>query len=219
MRDITNVLGESQEQLLDLVKRHGELTVAEAVEQLDLATTTVRQHFDALEEEGLVVRREQVEGRGRPTAHFSLSEAARQMYPSRDGEMLSNLLEFMGREGYHRAIDGFFREYWDERREMLRKRFEEAEAETLRERLDVLEAFLADQGFMPEIEIDDQMVTIRECNCPLQGAVEQTRLPCRLEAEFLEQVVGEVLSRVEYIPDGNTSCTYEFSMEPERAAE
>lgn len=210
MRDITNILSDSQQKLLDLVKRNGELTVAGAVEQLELATTTVRQHFSALEDEGLVERRERAEGRGRPTAYFSLSEAARQMYPSNDGTVLSELLNFLSREGYHRAIDDFFREFWEQRRVDLRERLDEQGAESLEERLEVLEDFLREQGFMPDVEIDEGTVTIRECNCPLRGSVQSTRLPCRLEAEFLEHVVDRVLSRVEYIPAGATACTYEF---------
>jgi len=213
MNNVTNILSDSQQKLLDLVKRHGELTVAGAVDQLDLATTTVRQHFSALEEEGLVDRTERAEGRGRPTAYFSLSDAARQLYPSNDGTVLSELLNYLSREGYHRAIDDFFQEYWNRRRRELRERLEAADAETLEERLDVLSDFLREQGFMPEIEIDEATVTIRECNCPLRGSVESTRLPCRLEAEFLEQVVERVLNRVDYIPAGATACTYEFDRE------
>lgn len=216
MRNITNILSSSQKKLLDLVKRHGELTVAGAVDELDLATTTVRQHFTALEDEGLVERTERAEGRGRPTAYFSLSEAALQMYPSRDGPMLSELLDFLSREGYHRAIDEFFREFWDDKRLELRDQLDEAGAETLEERLEVLGEFLDNQGFMPEIDLDDDgTVTIRECNCPLRGSVDSTHLPCRLEAEFLEHVVERVLTRVDYIPEGANACTYEFEKQGE----
>lgn len=211
MRDITHVLSDSQKRLLDLVKRRGELSVDQAVEALDLAATTIRQHFSRLEDEELVERRSEAQGRGRPTAFFRLSEGARQMYPSGDGEMLSELLDFLSREGYHRAIDEFFREFWDKRRRELEARMEAADPASLEERLEVLQDFLDDQGFMPEVSIEaDGTVEIRECNCPLPGAVESTYLPCRLEADFLEQVVGRALSRVEYIPEGNTACTYQF---------
>lgn len=211
MRDITHILSDSQKRLLDLVKRRGELSVDQAVEALDLAATTIRQHFSRLEDEELVERRSEAEGRGRPTAYYRLSSGAKQMYPSSDGEMLSELLDFLAREGYHRAIDDFFRGFWDDRRRELEARLDEVDPESLDERLDVLREFLDEQGFMPEMSVDEEgTIEIRECNCPLPGAVESTYLPCRLEADFLEKVVGRALSRVEYIPEGNTACTYQF---------
>ncbi|MFB6374580.1 MAG: helix-turn-helix transcriptional regulator, partial [Bradymonadaceae bacterium] len=170
----------------------------------ELAETTIRQHFTRLEDEELVERRSEAEGRGRPTAYFRLSSGAKQMYPSSDGEMLSELLDFLSREGYHRAIDDFFREFWEKRRRELEARLAEVDPESLRD-------FLDEQGFMPEMSVDEEgTIEIRECNCPLPGAVESTYLPCRLEADFLEQVVGRAFSRVEYIPEGNTACTYRF---------
>jgi predicted ArsR family transcriptional regulator len=212
MRNLTHVLSSSQTELLDVMKREGEITVEEASSQLELAPTTIRQHISRLEELGLVERRKEIEGRGRPTLHFSHADLARQLYPSMDDNVLGDLLDFLGREGYHGAIDDFFRKFWEVRRKDFEERLDEADATSLEERLEVLESFLDEQGFMPEIEIrDNGDVQIRECNCPLKGAVEQTRLPCRLEAQFLQEVVGKVLNRVEYIPNGHTACSYEFS--------
>jgi predicted ArsR family transcriptional regulator len=209
--DITHLLSDSQEELLNLVKRRGEVSVDEAVDSLELAETTIRQHFDRLEEAGLLTRESRAQGRGRPTVFFALSAAARQLYPSRDTEMLHALLDFLSREGYHREIDAFFREFWNEKRHALRERLEAIEPETFEEEMELLREFLDEQGFMPEIAIEeDGTVEIKEWNCPIQGSVQSTRLPCRLEAEFLEQVVGETLDRVEYIPDGHCACTYRF---------
>ncbi len=212
MSDLTDILGESRKKLLDVLKCQGEVTVRQAADSLELATTTVRQHFGRLEEEGLVDRRTVAEGRGRPAVYFRMTSKARRMYPSRDAAMLPELLDFLSREGYHRAIDEFFRRYWRRRQAMIDDRLEEAGAETLEERLDVLRNFLDEQGFMPEFDVDaDGAVEIRECNCPLRGAVESTRLPCRLESQFLESIVGQSPSRVEYIPDGHSACVYRFA--------
>ena len=216
MKHITHLLSDSQTRLLDLIKRRGEIAVDDAVESLELAQTTVRQHLDRLEEEGLVKRRSEKRGRGRPQHFFELTAVAHQLYPSLDQRVLHRLLDFMGREGYHRAIDDFFREFWDERTREFRRRLGEAEADDLEARLEVLQEFLDEQGFMPEIERGEEgRVEIQECNCPLSKAVESTRLPCRLEADFLEKVVGQPLDRVSYMPDGHRACIYEFREEPE----
>ena len=211
MKDITHLLSDSQTRLLELIKRRGEISVQEAVEGLELAKSTIRQHLERLEDEGLIKRRSEASGRGRPQHYFELTALAHQLFPSLDRQVLHRLLDYLAREGLHREIDDFFREFWSERGREFRQRLAEADDEDLEARLEILGEFLDEQGFMPEIATDgDGRVEIRECNCPLDKAVESTRLPCRLEADFLEKVVGQPLERVSYIPDGHTACVYEF---------
>jgi predicted ArsR family transcriptional regulator len=208
--ELFDILSDSQQELLLLIKRTSSLTVAEATDQLDLAETTIRQHMSQLENKGLVERSKQVEGRGRPQLKYSLTDKAQDLFPSQSGPVLYRLMEFLTREGYHAEVDRFIREYWEERRERLDSLLEET-GEDFESRLEVIESFLRDEGFLPEIDkMDDGSVRIRECNCPLSQIVESTRLPCRLEAEFLEDVVGQALERVEYMPDGSPACTYQF---------
>lgn len=213
---ITDILSKSQQKLLNLVKRTGPLSVAGAVDRTELAETTIRQHFDNLESHGLVTTKKRIQGRGRPTLDYVLTDKGHSLFPSQNDQMLYRLLEFLIREGYHAEIDRFLREYWETRRQKLQSRLEGV-PDKLEPRMEVVEQFLEDEGFMPQIEIDDDgSVEIRECNCPLSQIVESTRLPCRLEAQFLEQVVDQALERVEYIPEGSPACVYQFrdSSEP-----
>jgi predicted ArsR family transcriptional regulator len=216
MEDITDLLSDSQTRLVELIKKRGEVTVDQAVDALDLATTTIRQHLERLENEDLVEHRRNSVGRGRPRHVYRLSSRAEQLFPSLDRLMLHRLLDFLSTEGHHRAIDDFFHEFWDERGDEFRRRLDALDDESREARLNLLSEFLDEQGFMPEIDHDEAgSVEIRECHCPLSKAVESTRLPCRLEAEFLEQVVGQSLERVSYMPDGNNACVYEFRADDE----
>ena len=211
MESLADLFSESQAQILLAIKQQGEVTAGDLADSVGLAVTTVRQHLNRLKDQGLLEHRAEARGRGRPTHLYRLSERAERLFPSIDAAMLNRLLDFLSREGHHRAIDAFFRDFWDERTEEFRRRLNQAEGADLNVRLEILGEFLTEQGFMPEIDHDDGEVTIRECNCPLSEAVESTRLPCRLEAEFLELVVGQSLERVAYMPDGHESCTYQFS--------
>jgi predicted ArsR family transcriptional regulator len=211
MESLSELFSESQAQILLAIKQQGEVTAADLSDSVDLAVTTVRQHLNRLQDQGLLVHRAEPRGRGRPTHLYRLSERAERLFPSIDAAMLNRLLDFLSREGHHRAIDAFFRDFWDERTEEFQRRLDQADGTDLEVRLEILDAFLTEQGFMPEIDHTDGEVTIRECNCPLSEAVESTRLPCRLEAEFLELVVGQSLERVAYMPDGHDACTYTFA--------
>jgi predicted ArsR family transcriptional regulator len=82
-----------------------------------------------------------------------------------------------------------------------------------------VEAFLERQGFVPEIDVDEERVTISECHCPFAQGVRATRLPCRLEARFLEQALQKKLRRAGYMPEGHRACVYEFSLGDEQEGE
>lgn len=65
MGELLDILSDSQQKILFLIKRRSNLTVTEATENLDLAEATIRQHISHLEDKGLVERSKRVEGRGR----------------------------------------------------------------------------------------------------------------------------------------------------------
>jgi predicted ArsR family transcriptional regulator len=213
VEDLTDLLSDSQKKLIRLVQRFEPISVFDAAERSGLAETTVRQHFDALENKNLVSPKKIVEGRGRPKLRYSLSQRGRQLFPTQDGKILSNLLRFLGEEGCHTELDTFIRRYWDKREQQLRERLEQVDG-SLRERMNVLESFLEDEGFLPEVRIEeDGTVEIKECNCPMPQVVSVTKLPCRLEARFLEKIVERGLDRVTYMPEGYATCTYTFDSE------
>ena len=42
-------------------------------------------------------------------------------------------------------------------------------------------------------------------------AVRETKLPCKLEVQFYENLFDERVERVGYIPDGDAACTYRIA--------
>ncbi len=68
---------------------------------------------------------------------------------------------------------------------------------------------LSEQGFMAEVEAgEDGVPWLRLCHCPLKEMVAVSRLPCRAEIGFIEELLGRSLERTEYMPDGDHSCSY-----------
>lgn len=208
--DLLKLLSPSRMRIVQFLKRRGTVTVDQTIEALGLAETTIRQHFDRLEDMELIERRSVADGPGRPTMEYRLSTAAEGLFPSQNGPLFGRIVEFLVHQGYPGLVDAFFREMWRERRDRLVERLEETGATSLEERLDVVGEFLSAEGFVPEIELDGICVTIRECNCPFSEGVRATRLPCRLEVQFLEHALQRDLKRVGYMPDGHPACVYEF---------
>lgn len=203
------LLKEAKAKLLDLIKVHGEVSVDEATERLGLAKTTVRQHLLLLERQGLVRRGDRKRPKGRPQSVYRLSENATPLFPSREPQLLRQVLTQLIEDGQKEWVDRFFRAYWRQRARKFRDRLEET-GKTSRDAVrQVLVEMLEEEGFMPEIVAGrGGALTVRECNCPFSEAVKATRIPCRLEAEFLREVLQEEIERVSYIPAGATTCTY-----------
>lgn len=205
---------ETKRQLLQLIKRHGRLTLDEAAAATGLTRPTLREHLVQLERDGLVQRTTERRGRGRPRLLYHLTPAGEQLFPNRDGKLLARLLRFLQEAGADELLQRFFEQYWDERLQEVRRRLAQAPARTLEERLAVLREFLEAEGFMPEIVLSDKGLEIRACNCPFTEAVRHTRLPCYLEARFFELLMEQEPVRVTYIPDGSPACSYTFSPAP-----
>lgn len=197
--------------LLDLMKRNGELSLDLAEEKLSLAKTTLRQHLLALEGQGLIQRKYERAGQGRPRVVFELASEGQNLYPTQEPKLLRELLEHLKAAGQQRVIQDFFERYWAQReagfKELLAtKGVNKADFET---RLETLRELLEAEGFMPQIELGSKrQFTVRECNCPFREVISATQLPCRLELEFIRRALKSKVNRAGYIPAGDKACTY-----------
>jgi predicted ArsR family transcriptional regulator len=205
------VSSDTRRELLQIIKRRGSLSVDEAMEALGMARTTVREHLLQLREKGLLDRFAERKGRGRPGHRYEMTRRAKMLFPSRDGELMGTLLQFLGEQGADELVETFFEDYWDARTRAVKQKLREVAEDDPAQQLEVLRSILEEEGFMPEISHKEGRVTIRECNCPFPESVKQTTLPCRLEKEFFEALFDTALERVSYIPEGNAACTYELA--------
>lgn len=204
---IATGLGQSQERILDLLKRRGSATVSVLAEELELNVETVRDHLKSLAGKGLVARRGSLRsGPGRPEILYALTEGAELLFPQREGELLRDLASFLADTGNDELLEAFFRRYIDERRDAAMARLEGMEG---KERLREVARVLSEDGFMAEVEDAEGGPRLRLCHCPMRELVEVSKVPCRMEIGFVRELLGEELSRISYIPSGDASCSYE----------
>jgi len=208
------VSSDTRRELLQIIKRRGGLSVTEAMEALGMARTTVREHLLQLKEKGLLTRTEEREGRGRPSHRYEMTRKAKVLFPSRDGELMGRLVEYLQEHGDGDLVETFFEDYWDQRTEAVKQKLQELASDDIDDKVETLREILEEEGFMPKITREDNRVTIRECNCPFPESVKETRIPCQLEEEFYEEIFETELQRVSHIPEGHSACTYEVETEP-----
>lgn len=209
MPDVTLIASDTKRTLLQLMKRRGEIALEDAIDATGYARTTLREHLNQLERDGLVQRRSEAQGRGRPRLRYRITERGERLFPTRDGVLLRELLRYLKAEGEDALLADFFESFWAGRTEEVKHRIRQTgEEDSMKRTLDVLGAILQEEGFMPEIQMSANGPVIRECNCPFSEAVKQTQLPCRLEAQFYADVFDATVERTGYLPDGDAACTY-----------
>ena len=196
----------SRKEILELIKQQGTLQIDEAVKHTNLAKTTLREHFLQLERDGFITRDYIRSGPGRPSLQYSLTQKGQALYPSQESNMLRELIRFLDEKGSSEEIEQFFTSFWD-------KRFDQASllmdsVSDQESKLKKLGGMLEQEGFMPKYETGDDKIMIKECNCPFSEVIKETRLPCKLEAEFYGKLFEGEVKRTSFIADGDYSCTY-----------
>lgn len=208
------MISDSRKMILDLIKSRGTLSVNEATENTDLAKTTLREHFLQLERDGYVKREYVRSGPGRPSLQYQLTNKGHRAYPSYEGTMIKQLLHYLKEEGKEETIEAFFEAFWNERFKNAKGKMEEFDASQIQKRIEAFVGMLKEEGFMPEIKLDEQNKTlsVKACNCPFGEVIKETQLPCKLEVMFYKKLFGNGVKRTKHRPDGDFSCSYEIQL-------
>lgn len=204
------LLSPTKQALIELVKRRGDIGLEDAAAATTLARSTIREHLLHMERDGWVRRFFNRQERGRPTIRYVLTDQGHRLFPAREGVLLRELIAYLQENDQHRLLESFFEGYWSKRLIEVRELLGPVMEAGPREKAESLKTILDEQGFMPEYVIDGGTVEFRECNCPFTEVMKSTRIPCRLEARFFEQLWNTRLERVSYIPDGASACIYRF---------
>lgn len=204
----------SKKELLDLIKRKGTLSVDEAVEHTGLAKTTLREHLLQLERDGYIERDYVRTGPGRPRLEYKMTAKGDALYPSFESKLFKELVKYLKRHGNENIIEDFFRVFWEERLDEVKRKMHKGSSTDIKARLHILQQMLEEEGFMPEFSVDktESELTVKECNCPFSEVVKETQLPCKLEAIFYEKLFDKKAERTTYIAEGDYSCTYKVPL-------
>lgn len=188
-----------QTEIIQLLKTQKVISVDTFTQKLRKPKTAIRRTLLALEVRGLVERVWIKAKRGRPSLSFRLSSNSNVLFPSKEAELLSELIKFLGHAGQGDLLEAFFLKYWEDRYNRVLEKLERHKCRDLSTRLMVLKEVLSEDGFYPRSNLSrkNDQVTLRECHCPISAVAAVTDLPCRLEAQLISKVLnGELVSAV-----------------------
>lgn len=196
--------------VLDLLRQHNSLSVADLTDKLEVTATAIRQRLDRLESAGLIEKQKRSGGRGRPTFGYALSEAgwrrvgvdyhqlALAMWESLEAlgdapvrqELLDAIAQRLG-ESYARKLP----------------------AGTLGQRLAAMQDVLGEQKV--PTRLDEQQLMLEVQACPFPDLTGESHSICQLEQQALSIAFGLPIVRSCCRNDGSGYCQYHVRPEAE----
>lgn len=196
--------------LLDLIRRHGPLTVSDMATRLGVTPTAVRNRLTRLVGSGMVERRAEPGGRGRPKHTYRASvEAHRQL-----GQNYADLAVALWDEMMTAVEDRKLRRLMFGR---ITERLAEAYRAQLRgddwrDRMVQLGSILHGRGIEAEVVAGDgdaAMPILKQHSCPYFALAEVDHAVCAMERKMFEKVLGRSLRLSHCRLDGDRSCDFE----------
>jgi predicted ArsR family transcriptional regulator len=197
--------------LLDVIRRHGPLSVAEMVERLDVTATAVRNRLTRLLGAGLVERRAEPggRGRGRPRHEYQVSVAAHKQLGQNYADLAVILWDEMMRTVEDRKLRRFlFGRITDRLAELYRAQVSGVEWQR---RMVQLGSLLHDRGIEAEVTGGGEglLPVLKQHSCPYYELAETDRAVCAMERKMFEKVLGRSLRLSQCRLDGHRSCDFE----------
>jgi len=209
----------ARQKILEYLKRHGQATVNELADHLNMAPVSVRHHLDLLIGDSLVeasrVRRQT--GAGRPRRLYTLTPHADDLFPNRYQALaqrsLGALKRVLSPEDMQRVME-------EMAEDILQRAPANLEDLSPEERLRETIAFLNSEGYMAFCECPNDQYILHTCHCPYRELAEQYPEICHIDEVLVRRLTGMTPLRVTKIVSGATRCTYRLTApEPSVAVE
>ena len=197
------------EQTLFLLKTRGPQTAQQLAALLALTSMGARKQLESWQEKGMVTYEDVADKPGRPSRRWLLTEAGHGRFPDRHADLTLQLIEqvrsLFGEAGLDKLIGS--REAASE--QQYRRHL--ASAQSLPERVTALVQARSAEGYMAEVETqDDGSLLLIENHCPICAAARQCQQFCRSELDVFQRVLGPdcTVGRVEHMLAGARRCVY-----------
>jgi len=201
----------AKRRVLDLLKRLGPTEATALAARLELTDVAVRQHLIALEQNGLVEQRpSSPRGRGRPSAVWSLTELAAELFPDRHADLTVGLIDATRRELGERGLERVIARRATTQLEQYRTALPGPSA-TLKKRVEALAAQRTAEGYMAEVRRERAgSYVLTEHHCPICEAARSCQGLCVAELGVFRQYLGPDvhIERVAHVLAEGDRCAY-----------
>ena len=207
-----DLINEDQFKILERLKTQGIQSVDAITRWRKKPKTAVRRALLGLEKKGVVERLLQKSERGRPVLCYKLSPDSKAVFPSKEAEVLNELIQYLLKLGHTSILEDFFSQYWDRRYELVMQRLSQRKCRDLSSRLEVLKSVLNEDGFYARSNLNkkNNQITLKECHCPIAAVASAVNSPCRLEAKLISRVLNADCTSASPMSASQKTCVFTF---------
>ncbi len=195
-------------QIIELLRRQRELSIAELSDAVAIAVPAVRRHLEILAGEGLVEYRSVKQPAGRPFFAYRLTEQARESPASGYARLLERMLmdaAAMPDNAGRALLDTLLERMSQHLAEEYRSRIH---GETLEERVSSLIDALHSEGILERWERRDDGIHLLNDDCPYRRAAMAAHEVCDSERRAISLLLGEEVDQIGRMVDGHACCEY-----------
>lgn len=191
--------------MLDVLRRNGAVTIAVLVAEMGVTATAVRQRLQRLMADGLIERKAENKGRGRPNHRYSLTAKGERSAGTNFADMADVLWDEIKsvddpeiRRGLLKRIAG-----------RLAARYRnDVNGQTLGDRMTALAEVMGEREIPFRVEQNGALPVLSALACPYPELAMRDRSVCTMEKMMLSEVLGENMRLSECRLDGATCCTF-----------
>lgn len=194
--------------ILDLLRKHDSLSVAQLMEAMDVTATAVRQRLTRLRAQGFIDRQATKAGRGRPSHRYVLTSKGRRKTGANFADLAVALWEEIRSIRDPEVRRGLLTRLSHRLAEMYAERID---GETLEEKMANIAELLGERQVPFEVDFESELPVLTAHACPYPELAEQDRGVCTLEKMLFAELLGENLRLTRCRLDGGDCCSFEVS--------
>lgn len=201
----------TRDEIVALLRRHGELTVHSLIEHLALAPAALRRHLDILAGEGTIEFRAVRQAAGRPHYVYRLTDAARERLSTGYPRLMERLIEEAAALPPERGeggpvLDTLFAGVSDR---LVADHRMQVRGRTLQDRVDSVTDALREEGILEDWAKQDDGYHLYNGSCPYHRAARASSgRCCDSERRAIALLLDTPVEQVGRIAEGGPVCEY-----------
>ena len=180
-------LSNSDNEIIQVLRNRPNQTVNQLVEELGVTANAVRQRLVRLMASGLICREKSIEGRGRPSHTYHLSDEGHRCC----GDNFPDLAKALWEEIQSLDDDSIRQKVIEGAASRLVESYDfEADGKSFSERLDSVKQFFGDRDIPISVDLDQPVPVVRILACPYPDLKDEAHYFCNIEKHMFTKVLG-----------------------------
>lgn len=192
-------------QMLDFIRQNGAVTISALIAEMGVTATAVRQRLQRLVTNGLIEKKSERKGRGRPNHRYSLTEKGERSAGNNFADMASVLWDEIKSIEDASIRRGLLKRIADRLAARYRN---EVAGETLNDRMKSLAGLMIEREIPFSVDESMSLPVISAHACPYPELAKADRSVCTMEKLMLSEILGTSMRLSECRLDGATCCTF-----------